>query len=220
MNGNQGKKVEVHSFQPLADGRIMIAESGVGRVIEIDRDGEIHHQIKLKVHRPHPHRDTRFVRKLAGGNYLVCHEGDGAVREYDPAGNVVWEYEVPLFNREPRGGHGPEAWGNQTFAALRLDGGNTLISTGNGHGVLEVTPDKKIVRQIRQNDLPGITLAWVTTLEVLPGGNWVIGNCHAGPGQPLVVEIDPSTLRVVWKFDQFERWGNSVSNTKILPAKP
>ena len=36
QNGNRGKRVEVHAFQPLPDGRVMIVESGVGRIIEID----------------------------------------------------------------------------------------------------------------------------------------------------------------------------------------
>ncbi len=215
-NGNKGKRVEVHSFQPLDDDRVLIAESGVGRLIEIDRAGKILAEVKLKVSRPDAHRDTRLVRKLPGGNYLVCHEGDGLVREYDGTGKVVWEYAVPLFDRKPAGGHGPEAWGNQVFAALRLKNGNTLIATGNGHSVLEVTPEKKIVWQIQQKELPGIVLAWVTTLEVAPNGNIILGNCHAGPGQPLLVEIEPATKKVVWTLDQFDRWGNSVSNTQLL----
>ena len=36
-NGNAGKKLQVHSFQRLPDGNTMIAESGVGRIIEVDR---------------------------------------------------------------------------------------------------------------------------------------------------------------------------------------
>jgi outer membrane protein assembly factor BamB len=217
-NGNAGKRVEVHAFQPLADGRVMIAESGPARIIEVDRAGKLLHSVPLKVEHPDPHTDTRLVRKLASGNYLVCHEGDGAVREYDPAGKVVWEYAVPLFGKTPQPGHGPEAFGNKCFAAVRLPSGNTLISTGNGHGVLEVTPDKKIVWQIGQKDLPGITLAWVTTLEVLPSGHYVIGNCHAGPGQPLLVELDPKSKQVVWKFDQYDAFGNNVSNSQLLDA--
>ena len=219
MNGNKGKTVEVHSFQPLDDGKIMIAESGSGRIIEIDRAGTIQRAIKLKTKQPSPHQDTRLVRKLPTGNYLVCHEKDGAVREYDNKGTVVWEYDIPLFDQTPRGGHGLEAWGNQTFAAVRLKNSNTLISTGNGHALLEVTPAKKIVWQIHQRDLPNIVLAWVTTIEALPNGNYLIGNCHAGKGQPLLVEIEPKMRRVVWTFDQFDRWGNSVSNTKILDHK-
>src|SRR5262249_32942659 len=106
MNGNKGKPVEVHSFQPLEDGKVMIAESGISRIIEIDRAGTIEREIKLKVKQPSAHRDTRLVRKLASGNYLVCHEGDGVVREYDAKGTVVWEYDVPLFDQKPRDGHG------------------------------------------------------------------------------------------------------------------
>jgi hypothetical protein len=71
------------------------------------------------------------------------------------------------------------------------------------------------VWQLSQHDLPGITLAWVTTLEVLPSGNYMIGNCHAGPGQPLLVEIDPTSKRVVWQLDMYEEFGNSVSNSTL-----
>jgi len=213
---NADKRVEVHAFQPLGDGRVMIAESGPGRIIEVDRQGQILNTIRLKIENPHPHTDTRLVRKLANGHYLVCHEGDGTVREYDSQGEVTWEFPVPLFGKEPQPGHGPEAYGNKCFAAVRLPSGNTLISTGNGHGVIEVTPEKEIVWQIKQNDLPGITLAWVTTLEVLPNGHIVLGNCHAGPGQPLLVELDPNSKEVVWQFDGFDQFGNSVSNSQIL----
>ncbi len=217
--GNAGKPVEVHAFQPLGDGRVMIAESGPARIIEIDRAGNLLHQVKLKVDQPDPHTDTRLVRKLENGHYLVCHEGDGAVREYDPSGKVVWEYSVPLFGKEPKPGHGPEAFGNKCFAAVRLPHGNTLIATGNGHSVLEVTPQHEIAWEIHQNDLPGITLAWVTTLEVLPNGHYVIGNCHAGPGQPLLIELDPKTKTVVWQLDQYDTLGNSVSNSQLLDVE-
>ena len=213
------KRVEIHAFQPLANGNVMIAESGAGRIIEVDRNGRVQHEIKLKLNHPHPHRDTRLVRKITNGNYLVCHEGDGAVREYDgKSGEVVWEYNIPLFGKPRKPGHGPDAFGNQVFGAVRLKNGNTLIATGNGHSVLEVTPDKKIVWQLRQNDLPKITLAWVTTLEVLPNGNYVIGNCHAGPENPLLIEIEPKSKKVVWTFDQFKVFGNSVSNSQLLDA--
>lgn len=220
QNGNEGRPVEVHAFQPLENGNVMIAESGIGRIIEVDRDGKIQNQLKLKVNHPHPHTDTRLARKLATGNYLVCHEGDGFVREYDgKSGEVVWEYEVPMFGKQAKGGHGPEAFGNKCFAAVRLANGNTLIATGNGHSVIEVTAKKDVVWKIEQSDLPGITLAWVTTLEVLPNGNYVIGNCHAGAGQPLLVEIEPKSKKVVWMFDQFARYGNSVSNSQLLDGE-
>lgn len=215
-NGNEGKRIEVHAFQPLADGKVMIAESGAQRIIEVDRAGKLLSEIKLKVDRPNAHTDTRLARKLDSGNYLVCQEGDGMVREYDATGKIVWEYDVPMFGREAKGGHGPDSFGDKCFAAVRLASGNTLIATGNGHSVLEVSPEKEIVWKIEQKDLPGITLAWVTTLEVLKNGNYLIGNCHAGKGQPQLIELEPRTKKVVWTFDQFETFGNDVSNTKAL----
>ena len=121
-----------------------------------------------------------------------------------------------MFDKEAKGGHGPEAFGNKLFAAIRIQYGNTLIATGNGHSVLAVTPEKEIVWQIHQNDLPNIRLAWVTTLEVLANGNIVLGNCHAGPGQPLLVEIEPKSKRVVWTLDRHADFGNSVSNSVLL----
>lgn len=219
QNGNAGKRVEVHAFQPLDAGRVMIAESGPARIIEIDRDGKLLKEMKLKVEHPNAHSDTRLVRKLENGHYLVAHEADGHVREYDAEGSVVWDFTVPLFDKQPKGGHGPEAFGNATFAAVRLKNGNTLVATGNGHSVLEVTPAKEIIWKIEQKDLPNITLAWVTTLEVLPNGNYVIGNCHAGEKQPLLIEIEPKTKKVVWTFDKYDLFGNSASNSILLGEK-
>ncbi|WP_456238993.1 outer membrane protein assembly factor BamB family protein [Rubripirellula reticaptiva] len=216
-NGNAGKRIEVHAFERLENGDTMIAESGAARIIEVNQDGKIQKEIALTVEHPGAHTDTRLVRSTKSGTYLATHESDGKVREYDrKSGKIVWEYEVPLFGREPAGGHGPEAYGNRLFSALRLENGNTLIATGNGHGVIEVTPEKEIVWQIQQDDLPNIKLAWVTTLEVLPNGNYVIGNCHAGAGQPLLLEINPSNKEVVWTLDRFDDFGNSVSNSVLV----
>jgi outer membrane protein assembly factor BamB len=218
-NGNDGGRVEVHAFERLDNGDTMIAESGTGRIIEVDRKGMLKKEIPLVLDNPHPHSDTRLVRTTPAGNYLVAHEADGKVRQYDrDSGKVVWEYEVPMFDKQAKGGHGPEAFGNRLFTALRLPNGNTLIATGNGHSVLEVTPKKEIVWQIHQNDLPNIRFAWVTTLELLGNGNLVIGNCHAGPGQPLLVEIDRKTKKVVWTFDRHSDFGNNVSNSLLVDA--
>jgi mono/diheme cytochrome c family protein len=217
MNGNKGKKIEVHSFSRLKNGHTMIAESGATRIIEVDNSGKIHNQFKLQVKNPHPHRDTRLVTVTDKDNYLVAHEGDGIIKEYTRDGKVVWEYAVPLFDKKPARGHGPTAWGNQAFCALRLPNGNTLIATGNGHSVLEVSPEKEIVWHLEQNDLKGITLAWVTTLELLPNGNYMIGNCHAGPDNPQIIEINKNK-EVIWSFKDFNNFGNALSNSQILDA--
>lgn len=216
-NGNRGKKLEVHAFQRLDNGNTMLIENGVGRIIEVTPQGEIVHQIKYRVSEPNAHRDVRMARQLSSGNYLVCHEGDGRITEYAHDGNIVWDYEVPLFGKQRAPGHGSEAWGNQAFNALRLTNGNTLIATGNGHSVIEVTPDKKVVWAVHQNDLPGITLAWTTSLEVLPNGNLIIGNCHAGPNNPQLIEIDREK-NVIWTFKDFETLGDSTAASATVDS--
>lgn len=214
---NAGKRLEIHAFQRLANGRTMVAESGPGHIIELDKDLKVLHSMALKVSKPDAHRDTRLIRKLESGNYLVCHEGDGLVREYDASGKTVWEYAVPLFDRKPAGGHGVEAFGNQCFSAIRLANGNTLIGTGNGHSILEVTPAEQIIWSLHQNDLPGIQLAWVTSLQVLPSGNILINNCHAGPDNPQLIEVNREK-KVVWSFKDFDRFGDSLTNSQMLAA--
>lgn len=208
-------KVEVHAFQRLADGNTMIAESGNSRIIEVDPNGKIVKEVALNVPKPEPHRDTRMVRKFDTGNYLVCHEAFGCVREYDAAGKTVWEYTLQLGDRKPAGGHGPEGYGINVYGAVRLTNGNTLIAGGNNHRVLEVDKAGKIVWSIDQNELPGITLAWVTTLQVLPNGNIVIGNCHAGPENPQLIEVTREK-KVVWTFKDFKTFGDNLASAQLL----
>ncbi len=208
-------RVEIHAFQRLDDGLTMIAESGNGRIIEVDRAGEIVHEIALTLERPNPHRDTRLVRRLDTGNYLVCHEGDGKVREYDRTGKIVWTYALDLADRPRSPGHGPEGHGTEVFGAVRLKNGNTLIAGGNNNRVIEVTEAGKVVWSIEQHELQGITLAWVTTLHVLPNGNVIVGNCHAGPENPQLFEVTRDK-EVVWTFRDFKTFGNGLAAAHVL----
>jgi hypothetical protein len=208
--------VEIHAFQRLKDGLTMIAESGNQRIIEVDKVGRIVHQIPLTVDHPNSHRDTRLARKLENGHYLVCHEGDGVVREYDERGKVVWSYALDLNGREETPGH--DGHGTNVFGAIRLRNGDTLIAGGNNNRVLEVTPAGKIVWSVDYNELPGIRLYWVTTLEMLPNGHLVIGNTHAGPDNPQLIEITRDK-KVVWTFRDFETFGNDVAAAEVLDVQ-
>src|SRR5262249_26980010 len=151
-----------HAFRRLPNGMTMIAESGVGRIIEVDKDGKIHAEVRLQ---RGGRQDTRMVRKLENGNYLVCAENPGVVTEYNAKSEVVWEH--PIRTR--------------VYGAIRLRSGNTLIASGSGASVIEVTPDSRIVWEIKDS-LPDtkITLNWTTFLTELDNGNFVVGNCHAG----------------------------------------
>ncbi len=197
MNGNHDKQVDVHAFARLPNGHTMIAESGAGRIIEVDRDGKLVYQFPL---REGGTQSTRLVRITPDGNYLVCSEHPGVVIEYNRQGEVVWDYLV----------------NTRVYGAIRLRNGNTLIATGSGNSVVEVSPDKKVVWEIKgQVPDSGIELKWTTCLEELSNGNFIIGNCHAGPNNPQIFEIDHDK-KTIWEFDEYELVGNGLACWKIL----
>src|SRR2546425_8089289 len=67
--GENAKKVEVHSFQRLADGATMIAESGRARTIEEGRAGEILQMIRREGEDSSTHSDTPLVPEQARAGY-------------------------------------------------------------------------------------------------------------------------------------------------------
>ncbi len=215
--GNTGR-VEIHSYQRLKDGLTLIAESGNSRLIEVDKQDKIVKEVPLTVVKANAHRDTRMVRKLDSGNYLVCQEGEGKVREYDGKGKIVWEYALDLNGRPRSDGHGPEGHGVEVFGAIRLKNGNTMIAGGNNNRVFEVTREGKIVWSVDQKELPGITFAWMTTLELLPNGNLIIGNTHAGPENPQLIEVTRDK-KVVWQFKDFTNFGNNLVAAQVVGLK-
>jgi hypothetical protein len=68
--------------------------------------------------------------------------------------------------------------------------------------VFEVDGQGKTVWQVGKDELPGISLKFMTGLERLPNGNTVISNWQ-GHGQfgsgPHLIEVTPEK-RVVWTF--------------------
>jgi hypothetical protein len=208
--------VEVHAFQRLKNGLTMVAETGNKRIVEVDKDGKVVHETPLTIDHPNSHRDTRMVRKLDNGNYLVCHEGDGMVREYDPAGKVVWSYKLDLNGRERTPNH--DGHGTEVFGAIRLKNGNTLIAGGNNNRVFEVDHDGKTVWSVDQEELPGVKLFWVTTLQALPNGHIIVGNAHAGPNNPQFVEVTRDK-KVVWTFNRYDLGGNDLVVGQVLDVK-
>ena len=199
-NGNEGKRVHVHAFARMPNGNTAIIESGVGRVIEVGKDGKLINQFPLK---RDGRQDTRWVRQTPKGHWLVSSERPGVVTEYDKSGKLVWDYLIKT----------------RVYGAIRLRNGNTLIASGGGKSVVEVNPEKEIVWQIKDK-VPGteIGLGWMTCLQELPNGNRIVGNCHAGPDNPQIFEITKDK-KVVWEFDEFELVGNGLACWQVLDDK-
>ncbi len=211
-------RVEIHSYQRLKNGLTMIAESGNGRIIEVDKDDKIVNTILLTLEKPNAHRDTRMVRPVGNGGYLVCQEGEGKVIEYDKTGKIVWSYALELGERPRSPGHGVEGHGTEVFGAVRLKNGNTLIAGGNNNRILEVNRAGKIVWSIDHKELPGIQFAWMTTLQVLPNGNLIIGNTHAGPNNPQLIEVTRDK-KVVWQFKNWDVFGDNLVAATVIGIK-
>ncbi|MBI3922805.1 MAG: hypothetical protein HY318_15400 [Armatimonadetes bacterium] len=192
---------EVHGCQPLADGSVMVCECGTSRIVEVDRQGKIRKEVKLETKTVNVHAQFRVARKLTNGNYLVAHVGENLVREYDGEGKVLRTIPTP---------------GNP-FVGVRLPNGNTLIGCGDGHKVIEVDTNDKIVWQIDENELPGNPLRFVAGLQRLPNGNTLVcnwgGHGHIGE-QPLLFEVTPDK-KVVWKMDDYQQF-RTISNVQLL----
>ena len=111
---------------------------------------------------------ARGSARFAGRELIGASEADlGAVRgqglalvAQDPDGAVLSSVPVP---------------GN-AFGAIRLKNGNTLVSCGDGHRLVEMDKDAKIVWSIDENELPGIPLRFVAGVQRLPNGNTVVCN--------------------------------------------
>ncbi len=198
------KPNEVHACQPLPNGVVMVALSGPCEILEIDRSGQILKKIKLETGQKNAHAQMRQARKLHNGNYLVGHNSDRVVREYGPNGNVVRTFAV---QGNPYGG-------------LRLPNGNTLIGCGDGHSIIEVDPDDKIVWRIDENDLEGNPLRFVAGIQRLPNGNTVVcnwgGHGHVGE-QPQIFEVTPDK-KVVWQVYDYKKF-STISNIHVLDIK-
>jgi hypothetical protein len=190
---------EVHSVQPLPGGLFLVGEShadGTSYLYEMDRTTTISHTVKVTLGGD-AHSQFREVRKTPQGTYITSQLG-GQAREFDANGT--------LLNTFPCG----------SFVGIRLPDGNTLISCGDDHRLIEVDPQNAIVWQVGQNDISGNTLFFVAGLQRLPNGNTVVCNWpgHAGGStQPQVFEITRDKT-VVWQVnDPSLGW---ISNIEIL----
>ena len=180
----------------LASGNILLAEQGPCQAVEVNHQGKVVATVKMR---------TSCVRQLDNGHVLACHEVEGVVREYDRGGKMVWEYPGVAF----------------TYEALRLPSGNTLIGCGTQKRIIEVTPEKRIVWQLMPEDAPELNLAWITSLQVLKNGNFVIANFlrgHEGRGAHAFEVTHDENKKIVWKFAD-HRLVKSITMVHVLDER-
>lgn len=196
---------EIYACQRLANGDTFIAECNTGRLLEIAPDGGIAKEIRLlPAGKDGGHLYIRNARKLADGHYLVAHNGEQVVREYDAQGKMA--REIPAQG-------GPHS-------VIRLPDGNTLVSCGDlpgGSRVFEAAPDGRTVWEVTSADLPGIQLKFMAGIQRLPNGNTVMCNWqgHGAFGSgPHLIEVAPGK-EVVWTFSDHQTM-RTISSVQIL----
>ena len=210
LNGELGTAVR------LDNGHTMIVELGKQpRIVEVDNEGEIIHEVALQPETDNVHMQTRMARKLPTGNYLAPHLLAFAVKEYTPSGEVVKTFKTDL---EQLGGK--EA-GNWPFTAIRLDNGNTVITLTHGNKIIEVDPDGVVVWQMSNEDVEDAIFADPCGAQRLPNGNTVIASYAAQEGVKLF-EVTPER-EVVWTYEGPHRAHHFqilTTNGQPLEGKP
>jgi hypothetical protein len=184
---------QVLSCERLANGNTLVGEQQPCQAVEVDRGGAVVHATPLKSADPNFHRQLRGIHKLSSGNILAAHEFDGAVREYTPAGKVVWQFTDA----------------ENTCDAIRLENGNTLVACGTKKRVVEVTPEGKVVWSFGASDAPELNLTTIYSLQVLKNGNYLIGNFLRDAKDPTkgvhAFEVTRDK-KVVWTFADHARF--------------
>jgi len=201
-------KSEIYACQRLPNGNTFIGECNAGRLLEVEPAGKIAKEIRLLPEGKNGgHSYMRNARQLANGNFLVTHYGEQVVREYDTDGKVVTTIAA-------KGG---------PHSAVRLADGHTLVTCGDmvgGSRVFEADADGKLIWEVKNDDLPGISLKFIAGVQRLPNGNTVIcnwlGHGHLGEA-PHLIEITRDK-RVVWTFADHERI-KTISSVQLLDIK-
>ncbi len=129
--------------QRLENGHTMIADNGQHAIIELDENNKEVWRFEVPNSNNRRQPTMRQVRRLANGNTLICASTLDEVWEVTPAKEIVWKYAVPF-----------------PYLAVRLEDGNTLISSGDGYGspkgwyVVEVDKDGKEVWKLGGEGAP------------------------------------------------------------------
>jgi hypothetical protein len=195
-----GRCEQIMTCERLPNGNTLAAEQGPCRVVAIDPRGKTVLGVDIPVKATVAHNQMRCIHSLENGNFLVANEGDGVIREVAPDGRLVWECPA----------------GKAVHDAVRLKNGNTLIGCGTDKRVIEVTPDKTVVWELTSSDAPELNLTWITGLQVLKNGHYVIGNFLRGQeGKGAHAFEITRDKKVVWKFADHELV-KTATNVKVL----
>lgn len=179
---------EVMSCCPLTNGNILVAETHMGRVVEVDRKGAVVSAFDVKA-KGMGHKAIRMIKLTPEGTLLVAECYSHFLREYARDGKFIREFPLKMV-----------------YCAQRLANGNTLMSGYNPACVVEVDREGKVVWHVGASDLPAdFGVANFCELHRLPNGNTLVSNSirKSVKDKAVVFEITPGK-KVVWQLRDSE----------------
>jgi hypothetical protein len=185
-------QAQCHSCQPLPDGRVLIAECGMSRVVEAGRDGKVAKEIKVASQAKNMGHQFRGTRKTADGHYWICLMDERKIVELSPEGTLIREIPVD----------------GDPHAAIKLPNGHLLVTLGPARRVIELDANLKTVWELGEKEASGNPLRLPAGCVRLPNGNTLV--CNYLPGeymgkQPQAFEVTPEK-KVVWEFADHARF--------------
>lgn len=175
--GSQVKKQAdprpIYKFIGLNKNSYLISDNGSGKISIINSQGEITWDF--------PVSQCQDLQQLPSGNILFTYYQKkdsiikGGVCEITRDKNEVFRYEIDT----------------EVHSCQRLKNGNTLLTDNNNARLIEISPQKEIVRSIAlKTNLKGHSA--IRMIRVLENGNYLV--CQEG--DQLVVEYTPNGLVV------------------------
>jgi len=169
----------------LKNGQITVADAENCRVLVLNANGTVAHQIGTNgvcVHNPpvsmgSPNGDT----PLADGNLLISEINGSWVSEYTPTGHLVWTLHLPISYPSDPQQIGPNLY---------------LIADYSTPGeVLEFTRSGQILYRYQVTNGPGM-LDHPSLAELLPSGAIMANDDYRN----RMVAFDPRTGALVWQY--------------------
>ena len=84
--------MELLGGERMANGNTLLGQGGPALAVELTPAKQVARSITIPTTTTEAHRVVRHLHRLANGNILAALEGEGAAREFDAAGKMVWEY--------------------------------------------------------------------------------------------------------------------------------
>jgi outer membrane protein assembly factor BamB len=176
----------------LKNGQITVADAQNCRVLVIDPNHKIAHQIGRGASCAHgppvslasPNGDT----PLADGNLLVSETRGSWIDELTPAGHLVWSVQLPISYPSDPQQLGPDQY--------------LLADYTNPGQVLEFNRAGRILYRYNVTSGPGM-LNQPSLVELLPSGVFMVNDDY----RDRMAAIDPTTQALVWQYGLTDRAG-------------